>query len=196
LEEVQSAFTTRSKTLVTGDFVEAYLGHKTTAGGEFEALVWLTENVIGAANKRQAGGWLKSTASSLRFTKEMESPEESPTKRLARLATMQRSAARCGLSPEDSLPIQEKLGEIGGEIEASAKLTQSLARAEAPILQRLTWLLKMAGGDAAPSGPAANRARVEAMNLLKQGGIHTALTAEPGQVETFRDLIQRAGLAA
>ncbi|WP_397421082.1 hypothetical protein [Phenylobacterium sp.] len=196
LEEVQSAFTTRSKTLVTGDFVEAYLVHKTTAGGEFEALVWLTENVIGAANKRQAGGWLKSTANSLRFNKEMEAPEESPTKRLARLAAMQRSAARCGLSPEDSLPIQEKLGEIGGEIEARAKLTQTLARAEAPILQRLTWLLKMAGGDTAPSGPAAKRARVEAMTLVKQGDIHTALTAEPEQVETFRDLIQRSGLAA
>lgn len=196
LEEVQSAFTNRSKTLVTGDFVEAYLVQKATAGEEFEALVWLTENVIGAVNKRLAGGWLKATANSLRFTKEMESPDESPTKRLARLAALQRSAARCGLAPEDSLPIQEKLGEIGGEIEARARLTQTLARAEAPILQRLTWLLKMAGGETSPSGPAARRARVEAMTLVKQGGIHTALTAEPEQVETFRDLIQQAGLAA
>jgi hypothetical protein len=196
LEEVQSAFTNRSRTLVTGDFVEAYLVQKSTAGGEFEALVWLTENVIGAANKRQAGGWLKSTANSLRFIKEMESPDESPTKRLARLAALQRSAARCGLAPEDSLPIQEKLGEIGGEIEARARITQTLARAEAPILQRLTWLLKMAGGETSPSGPAAKRARVEAMTLVKQGGIHTALTSEPGQVETFRDLVQQAGLAA
>jgi hypothetical protein len=196
LDDVQSAFTNRSRTLVTGDFVEAYLGHKATAGAEFEALIWLTENVIGAVNKRQAGAWLKATANSLRFAKEMESPDETPTKRLARLAALQRSAARCGLSPEDSLPIQEKLGEIGGEIEARARLTQTLARADAPILQRLTWLLKMAGGETSPSGPAAKRARLEAMALVKQGGIHTALTAEPGQVETFRDLIQQAGLAA
>jgi hypothetical protein len=55
LEDVQAAFSTRSKMLVTGEFVEAYLGSGKSPREEAEALVWLTENVIGAANKRQAG---------------------------------------------------------------------------------------------------------------------------------------------
>ncbi|MCH1927807.1 hypothetical protein L6232_23725, partial [Shewanella sp. C31] len=59
LEDVQAAFSARSKMLVTGDFVEAYLGLGKTSFEEVEALVWLTENIIGAANKRQAGRWLK-----------------------------------------------------------------------------------------------------------------------------------------
>ncbi|HYD44765.1 MAG TPA: hypothetical protein VEA79_05820, partial [Phenylobacterium sp.] len=54
LEEVQAAFSKRSQMLVTGDFVEAYLGQDRSAREEADALVWLAENVIGAANKREA----------------------------------------------------------------------------------------------------------------------------------------------
>lgn len=196
LEDVQAAFITRSKMLVTGDFVEAYLSQKVTARQEIEALIWLTENVIGAANKRQAGGWLKAVVNSLRFQKEMEGSDETPSQRLAALAALQRSAARCGLVAGDFAPIQEKLGEIGGEIESRAKLTHTLARANAPVLQRLTLLLKLAAGETAPTGPAASRAKVEALRLVKQAELRTELAAAPQQVEAFRDLIQQAGLAA
>ena len=78
IEEVQAAFTARSKTLVTGDFVEAYLGRAMSSREEVESLIWLTENIIGAANKRQAGGWLKSVVNSLRFEKELTGGDESP----------------------------------------------------------------------------------------------------------------------
>ena len=196
LEDVQAAFTARSKMLVTGDFVEAYLGQKMTACEEIAALIWLTENIIGASNKRLAGGWMKASVSALRFQKEMESSDETPATRLARLAGLQRSAARCGLVPEDFEPIRDQLGQIGGEIESRARLTQNLARADAPVLQRLTLLLKLASGETAPLGPAANRAKAEAIKLVKQSEIRTELSAAPQRVEAFRDLIQQAGLAA
>lgn len=196
LEDVQAAFTIRSKMLVTGDFVEAYLGQKMTACEEIAALIWLTENIIGASNKRLAGGWLKAAVSALRLQREMESTEESPATRLARLAGLQRSAARCGLSVEDFEPIREQLGQLGGEIERRARLTQNLAKADAPVLQRLTLLLKLASGETAPLGPAADRAKVEAIRLAKQDEIRTELAAAPQRVEAFRDLIQQAGLAA
>ena len=196
LEDVEAAFATRSKMLVTGDFVEAYLGQKMTACEEIAALIWLTENIIGASNKRLAGGWLKAGVSALRLQREMESNEETPSTRLARLAKLQRSAARCGLSPEDFEPIREQLGQIGGEIERRARLTQNLAKADAPVLQRLTLLLKLAAGETAPLGPAADRAKVEAIKLAKQDEIRTELAAAPQRVEAFRDLIQQAGLAA
>jgi len=196
LEDVQAAFTARSKMLITGDFVEAYLGQKMTACEEIAALIWLTENIVGASNKRLAAGWLKASVSALRFQKEMESGEETPATRLARLASLQRSAARCGLGQEDFEPIRDQLGQIGGEIEKRARLTQNLAKADAPVLQRLTLLLKLASGETAPLGPAANRAKAEAVKLVKQGEIRTELAAAPQRVEAFRDLIQQAGLAA
>lgn len=197
LEEVQAAFIARSKMLVTGDFVEAYLGSGKSPHEEVEALIWLTENVIGAANKRQAGAWLKALVNSLRFEKEMSSAgEEGPAARLGQLAAMQRACARCGLAPEDFEPIQEKFGEIGGEVESRSRLTSSLARAKAPAVHRLMVLLKLAMGESAPLGPAASRARAEALKLVRSDSTRAELAAAPEQVAQVRDLIQQAGLAA
>jgi hypothetical protein len=196
LEDVQTAFSTRSKMLVTGEFVEAYLGSGKSAKDEAEALVWLTENIIGAANKRQAGRWLKAVISSLRFEKELRNAADSAAGRLSALAVLQRGAGRCGLVEEDSEPIQLKLGDLGGLIEADARLTAQLARANAPALHRLTLLLKLATGESAPLGPAADRARSEALKLARHEDTRSELAGAPEQVETVRELIQQAGLAA
>jgi hypothetical protein len=196
LEEVQAAFIARSKMLVTGDFVEAYLGQGMTSCQEVEALIWLTENVIGAANKRQAGAWLKAVIGSLRFEKEMLAGDENPGVRLAQLATLHRAVGRCGLVPEDYEPIQEKLGDLGGHVEHKAKLTQNVARANAPLIHRLTLLLRLASGEAAPFGPAASRARAEALRLFRMDETRAELAAQPDQMQQVRELIQQAGLAA
>jgi len=196
LEEVQSAFIARSKMLVTGDFVEAYLGSGMSSFEEVEALVWLTENVIGAANKRQAGGWLKAVIASLRFEKEMTKGDENAGARLIQLAALHRSVGRCGLVEGDYKPIQEKLGDIGGQVEANARLSQTVARANAPLLHRLTLLLKLAAGESAPMGPAANRARAEALKLFKMDETRAELANAPDQMKQVRDLIYAAGLAA
>lgn len=197
LEDVQQAFSLRSRMLITGDFVEAYLGQGKTSREEVEALIWLTENVIGAANKRQAGRWLKAVVNSLRFEKEMlKVAEESAATRLAQLAALQRAVGRCGLAPEDAEPVQTKLGDLGGLIEGEAKVTSSLARANASALQRLTLLLKLACGESAPLGPAASRAKVEALKLVRHQDTRAELARAPEQVDAMRELIQQAGLAA
>ena len=196
LEEVQAAFTARSRMLVTGDFDEAYLGQEMSAREEIEALIWLSENVIGSANKRHASGWLKAVVNSLRFEKDMTNGDETAATRLSQLAALQKAVARCGLAPEDFQPVQEKLGEVGGEIEARAKLAQNVARASAPVVHRLTVLLKLAAGESAPLGPAANRAKAEALKLVKLDDTRAELAAAPEQMGAVRDLIQAAGMAA
>jgi hypothetical protein len=196
LEDVQSAFSTRSKMLVTGEFVESYLGAGKSSREEAEALVWLTENIIGAANKRQAGRWLRAVISSLRFEKEFRNATDGVAGRLGALAALQRACARCGLVAEDFEPIQAKLGDLGGFLEADAKLTSQLARANASAVHRLTLLLKLASGESAPLGPAADRAKAEAMKLVRHADTRAELSGAPDQVEAVRDLIQQAGLAA
>jgi hypothetical protein len=196
LDDVEQAFSTRSKMLVTGEFVESYLGSGKSSKEEAEALVWLTENIIGAANKRQAGRWLKAVISSLRFEKEFRNATDGVAGRLAALAVLQRACARCGLVAEDFEPIQAKLGDLGGFLEADAKLTAQLARANASAVHRLTLLLRLASGESAPLGPAADRAKAEAMKLVRHEDTRVELSGSPDQVEAVRDLIQQAGLAA
>jgi hypothetical protein len=196
LEEVQSAFIARSRMLVTGDFVESYLGQGMSCREEVDALIWLTENVIGSANKRQAGAWLKALIASLRFEKEMAGGDAAPSARLGQLAALQKAVGRCGLVAADFEPIQEKLGEVGGEIESRARFTVAVARAKAPLLQRLIVLLRLAAGESAPLGPVANRARAEALKLFRMDETRDQLAAAPDQMREVRDLIQQAGLAA
>jgi hypothetical protein len=196
LERVQEAFAARSRMMVTSEFVEALLGRDNSARGETDLLIWLCENVVGVANKREAARYLVSHVGSLRFEKELRTALEAPGQRLATLAGMQKAAARAGLAPGDLAPVQAKLGEIGGLIETDVKLTASIAQAHAPVLNRLGLLLRLATGEAAPLGPAAERARAAALKLLRSDAARAELAAAPSQLGQVRDLLQAAGLAS
>jgi len=196
LEDVQNAFVERSRMLVREDFVEAYLGVERTSLAEVEALIWLAENVTGASNKRQASRWIGGKVTTLRFeTDQRQAPESAPVK-LAALAKVQRGIGRAGFEPEDAAPLAARLGEIGGMIEAETQLTGALARAGAPVAQRLTLLLGLAIGESAPLGPAADRAKAEVIKLMRAPETRAELAKTPESVERVRSLLKNAGLAA
>jgi hypothetical protein len=196
LDSVQEAFAARSRMLVTAEFVEALLGRNGNARAEADLLIWLCENVVGAANKRQAARYLISHLGSLRFETELRSGLEAPGQRLATLAAMQKAAARAGLVASDLTPAQTKLGEVGGLIESDVKLTASVAQANAPMMHRLNLLLRLATGEAAPLGPAADRARAVAVKLLRSDAARAELAAHPDQLGQVRELLHQASLAA
>lgn len=197
LDDVQEAFVKRSRMLVTSDFVEAYLGGgERTAREEIEGLVWLVENVIGAANKRQAGRYLIAGVAALRYEKELRYGPDTAAVKLQKLAALQRAVARSGLTPEDYEPIQAKIGEVGGLVDTDARLVQTLARATAPAAQKLILLLKLAAGETAPNGPVSERARVEALRLARESQTRAELASDPTRMDQVRDLIQQLGVAA
>jgi hypothetical protein len=197
VDDVQAAFVQRSRMLVTSDFVEAYLGGgERTAREEIEALIWLVENVIGGANKRQAGRYLSAGVAALRFEKEFRYGPDTAAVKLQKLAALQRAVARGGLAVEDYAPIQAKIGDVGGLVEADARLVPTLARTPAPAGQKLLLLLRLAAGQTAPSGPAADRARQEAMRLVRQEDTRAELAANPERMGQVRDLINQLGVAA
>lgn len=196
LEEVQTAFAERSKSLVIADFVAAYVQHCDTVLCEAEHLVRLCENVTGPANKRSAARWLAACINSLRFESEMRAPGMTAAQKLAILARLQRGVRGALLNERDTEVIGGTIGTLGGMVEAQAKLAALLAKAPAPIHQKMTLLLRLATGETAPLGPAAERARVEALRLLRAPASRAALAAEPEALAPLRTLMQAAGLAA
>jgi hypothetical protein len=190
LEDVQNAFIERSRMLMRSDFVEAYLGTDMTGQQEVEALVHLSENVTGVANKREAARWIRNVVSAHKFEREMIWMVKPVTTRLTALANMQRSMARVGLLAEDSAPILERIGEVGGLVEAESRLVAGVIRSTAPTQYRLTVLLRMASGETAPLGPAADRARVEVMKMLRQSEVRTDLAKSPDAAEQVRQFLQ------
>jgi hypothetical protein len=196
LEEVQSAFIERSKSLVTADFVQAYVVPCDTILCEAESLTRLCENVTGPANKRSAARWLSACVTSLRFENEMRtSPIRAPQK-LHTLAALQRSVRASALSENDEVQINGAIGAVGGAVEAEAKLVAQLGKASAPVPQRLIALLRMAAGETGPTGPAADRAKAETMRLLRAPDARAALGAAPEAVATLKPLMKAVGLAA
>ena len=195
-DNVHEAFIARSRMLVTSEFVEGLLGRDGSARDEAELLIWLSENVVGAVNKRAAARYLATHAGSLRFETELRYGPDTAAHRLVALAAMQKSSARAGLDPADLAPILAKFGEVGGLIEADAKLIATLTHAAAPALYRLGFLLRLAMGEAGPIGPAADRAKGAALKLLRTEEIRAELAAAPGQLAQVRDMVQAAGLAA
>lgn len=198
LEEVQSAFNERSKSLVTADFVAAYVKSCTTVLCEAEALTRLCENVTGLANKRSAARWLSACVGSLRFETEMrgQSATQTAAQKLGVLAGLQRSIRACGLTERDETDIVTAIGVVGGAVEADARIVAMLARSPAPLPQKLAVLLRLAAGETAPLGPAADRAKAEAVKLFRAPESRAVLSAAPEALAPLRSLMQAAGLAA
>ncbi|WP_428152999.1 hypothetical protein [Brevundimonas sp.] len=199
LEEVQTAFVERSKSLVTADFVGAYVNPCPTVLAEAEQLTRLCENVTGGANKRAAARWLSACIGSLRFETEMRQAVPggpSASQKLATLARLQRAVRAAHLGEHDQAQIAEAIGAVGANLEVDANLIAQIVRAQVSAPQKLAALLKLATGEAGPLGPAADRARSEAIKLLRAPDVRTALSAAPESVAALKGLMQAAGLAA
>ncbi|OXE36180.1 MAG: hypothetical protein CGW95_09310 [Phenylobacterium zucineum] len=190
-DDIQEAFTIRSRMLVTADFIEGYLKSSRYAFDDAMNLIYLVENVIGAANKRQAARYLSAGISGLRFENEFRFSAESSPARLRALAKLHRSLAVCGLAPEDFRPIQTKLAEIAAQVESDCKLIQQLARAQKAPVQRLILLLEMATGEAAPLGPVSEKAATEAIKLARQNELRAELAKNPEQTAQVMILLQQ-----
>jgi hypothetical protein len=54
----------------------------------------------------------------------------------------------------------------------------------------------MACGQSCPKGPAADRAKTEAIRLLRQAESRAVLSSEPETMASLKPLMQSAGLAA
>lgn len=196
LEEIQNAFTERSKSLVTADFVAAYVKDCDTVLCEAEQLTRLCENVTGVANKRSAARWLVACVGSLRFESEMRRHVDGHSHALASLSALQRSVRASALSASDEEQILTAIGAVGGTVEAEARIVGQLVRSPAPIPARLRVLLKLAAGETGPTGPCADRAKAEVLKLLRAPEVRGALSAAPQEVAPLKALMRQAGLAA
>ena len=192
LDDIQAAFAERSKSLTANDFVDSLTRDCATARLEAEALLRLAENVTGGVAKRQAARWLASTFGTLKFEKEFRNAAEPPTTRLAGLATLQRGVLRANLPAEECQPLVALLGEIGNVTEADSKLSMAIARANAPLLKRIELLARMAVGETAPLGPAADRAKAEVLKLARGPDAKPLLESAPETLALLRFLVAPA----
>lgn len=192
LEEVQHAFVERSRALVTADFVAAFVKDSRSVLEEVERLVRLSDNVTGGASQRAAARWLEACVSSLRFETEMRAPGQSPTQKLAALQRVQKALQSAGLSGKDAEKTFEVLGALGLKIAEEARLLAQIARAPVPAARRLDILLKMAAGETAPVGLLSEKARAEALRLLRSPEGRQMLQDRPEVLKSLVPMMRQA----
>jgi hypothetical protein len=188
-EDVHAAFVKRSAALVSSDFVEAYIAGSPNSIAELHALIRLGENVVGATNKRTVGRCIAATVGALRFETELRTGPATPEAKLAALADVQRQLDRIGLPEFDSAYIRQKLGEVGGLVEAEANYIASLVKPPKYGLQSMTTLLKLARAESAPLGPITARAKAEMQKLLRDPSIRTDLAGSPSILNAVRETL-------
>ena len=189
-EDVQAAFVDRSRMLMSTEFVTAYIGHDCTAFEEVEALIRLLENVIGGANKREAARWIRSTVGALKFERDVVGQILPPRTKLQALARMQKSITKAGLTAEDSDPIVKRIGEVGGLVEAEGKYVSTIIKSQLAPANRLMMLLTLSLGEAGPSGPVADRAKAEAMKLLRLPEVRKEIAASPETAAALKRFLE------
>jgi hypothetical protein len=194
-EDITSAFTTRSKTLLNGEFIEALLGRDRSSREEILMLIRLAENVMGAVNKRMAARWLSANVLALRFERELRQGPDSAASKLAALAALQRALVRSGLVVEDYEPLCARLGEVGGMIETDARLVTMLVRAPAPLPQKMALLIKLAMGEAGPTGPVADKAKAEVLKLARAPEAREELAGSPETMDLLKGMVQQKAAA-
>jgi hypothetical protein len=195
-EQVHQAFIERSRALVGADFVESYLGRDRTGAEEVRALVWLSENVAGGANKRAVARYLAACLSGLKFEREFREGGGPAGPRLMDLAELQKLLGKAGLAEPDRLPLQQLLGELGGQIEAETDWVKAIVGSTEEPLKKLTRLLRMATGETAPKGRAADRARYAALRLAQDPKLRESLAVSPYAGEALRELMASLSPAA
>lgn len=191
-DDIRDAFIERSRMLVGSEFVAAACASASNSPDEVRALIRVAENVTGPTNKRQAAQWIIGAVTSLRFERDMRQSRESPSQRLAGLAELQRTVTRIEIPDADRQLINHKLGDVGALIETDAHLVEQVLRSTAPAIQKLSVLLKFALGEAAPLGPAADKAKAAALKLVKEADVRAELARAPEMLERLRPLMNAA----
>jgi hypothetical protein len=195
-EDIRDAFIQRSSMLIGAEFVTAVVADTKTAEDEVRALVRLAENVTGSANKNQAAQWLVGAVTALKLEREMRASRDQALTKLAALAEMQKAIARVDLPESEKTMLNRRLGDLGGLVEQDAQVTASLMRSPLPPVQRLNLLVRMAAGETAPLGPAAQRAKDAALKLSKVPEIRADLARSPEVIERLRPLMASPARAA
>lgn len=195
-DDVKDAFIERSKMLVSADFVDGLVRLGKSPIDETEKLVWLCENVAGAANKRQAASWLTSTLTSLKVERDIRDQNRPVAQRLNFLAHVQRRAQAAQLPDKDVEDIMAKCGQFGAQIATEVHLIAQTLRGSAPPMHKLAIMLSYAAGQAAPIGPISEQAKAEALRMLRDPGFRQNLLGNPQVLAQLKPMMQAAGLAA
>ena len=191
-EDLITAFTLRSKRLVTQETLSTYI-HDCAPDEKIERLLFVEENIIGIENKRQLAGFVLPVLNSAAFDNFFQDPKVPVLQRLQRLAQLQVRVRRASFVDVQQEEIATRLDRLACDVAARAKLFENLDAKNQNSVAKATTLLKLVMGGFFTEGALSSRARETILNCLATPGFLSTYFA--GQQGTDNDAAMAALMA-
>jgi hypothetical protein len=168
-EDLITAFTLRSKRLVTQETLSTYI-HDCAVDEKIERLLFVEENIIGIENKRQLASFILPVMNAAAFDNFFQEPKVPVLQRLQRLAQLQARVRRSSFVDAQQEEIAGRMDRLACEVAARAKLFENLEAKNQNHVAKATTLLKLAMGGFFTEGAMSGRAREIILRCLATPG--------------------------
>ena len=168
-EDLITAFTLRSKRLVTQETLSHYI-NDCAPDEKIERLLFVEENIIGIENKRQLAGFVIPVLNTAAFENFFQDPKVPVLQRLQRLAQLQMRVRRASFVDVQQEEIAGRMDRLAYDVAGRAKLFENLEAKNQNPVAKATTLLKLAMGGFFTEGTLAARAREIILGCLATPG--------------------------
>lgn len=177
-DDLIDVFTLRSRRLVTHETLSEHLADAQSPDEKLARLLSVEENIIGAENKRRLATFILPVLTAPAFESHFQNPKVPPLARLQVLANLQSRALRSGFQDNQKREIADILDRIASDIEAHAKLLDSVVATGASPVERATRLLRLCTGGLLTEGRLSSRARELVLAQLSKPGFLSGYAAQ------------------
>ena len=175
-EDLITAFTLRSKRLVTQEILSSYI-QDCAPDEKMERLLFVEENIIGIENKRQLASFVTPVLNSAPFENFFQNPKVPLLQRLQRLAQLQGRVRRASFVDVQRQEIADKMDRLACEMAARAKLFENLDAKHRNHVEKAQTLLKLMMGGFFTEGVLSAKARDIILSCLATPGFLTGYFA-------------------
>jgi hypothetical protein len=200
-EDLVSAFTLRSRRLVTQEALGHYI-IDATPDEKIERLLFVEDNIIGTENKRQLSSYIMPILTSAQFESQFNNPAQPLVSRLQRLAQLQSRMRRSGFVDVTRDEICAKMDALAVSMEARGRLFDSIAARPTSHVEKAQTLLKLLTGSVLTEGALSARARELILSYLSQPGFLSGYIAAqtkngeaPDSEKATTELLEKLGKA-
>ncbi len=168
-EDLITAFTLRSKRLVTQESLSLYL-KDCQPDEKMERLLFVEEKIIGLENKRQLAGFVIPVMNSAGFDNFFQNSKVPVLSRLQRLAQLQGRVRRASFVEVQRDEISHKMDRLAWDVAVRGKVFEGLAAKNQTHVEKVQTLLKMTATGFFTDGLVLAKVRDAVMDSLAKPG--------------------------
>lgn len=169
-DEILSAFRIRSERLVAVETLGAYLNEAENPAARVERALFMSDNVVGDANKRKLAGILQAMLEGPVFNQYFTSEKIPVSNRLQQLCDLQNKVLQSELEAVRKQNIATYLDTICKSIIDSTHLLERVSNSHDNPLGKSLALLKLASSNILTKGKSREQAQKMAVSLIRQPG--------------------------